>query len=190
MSHSSEAFAGEAIHAHLRTRAVSQRWPEQTVSREEFSQYAQNALLQDGAFRSAAAALPEGIYLFGHTHTQFHLWADDRLFINPGSCGIPLDCGSFGAPYTLLTVENGQALVEERRIPYDAEALIAQAMATRQYAAAPEWSEVIFREWRTVREQIVDFLLFCDTYARTVGDERRPFARDTWHAAFEVWTNN
>lgn len=22
-----------------------------------------------------------------------------------------------------------------------------------------------------------------------VGDERRPFARDTWHAAFETWMN-
>ena len=30
---------------------------------------------------------------------------------------------------------------------------------------------------------------FCDSYAHTVGDERRPFARDTWHAAFEAWMN-
>ena len=189
MAHSSEAFVGKTIHAHLRTRAVSQRWPARTISREEFSQYAQSSLLHDDAFCQAAASLPEGIYIFGHTHTQFHIQLDNRLFINPGSCGLPLDCCDFGAPYTLLTIENGHTLVEERRLPYDVEALIVLAKASAQYAAAPEWSEVIFREWRTVREKIVDFLHFCDSYAHAVGDERRPFARDTWHAAFEAWMN-
>ena len=77
--------------------------------------------------------------------------------------------------------------MEERRIPYDAEALILQAKSTGQYAAARVWSEIIFSEWRTVREKVYQFLHHCERYADRIGDTRRPFAKDTWEAAYIEW---
>lgn len=109
------------------------------------------------------------------------------MFINPGSCGLPLDCVEFGAPYTLLTVENGEASIEEHRVKYDVYKLIEQAKATTQYAEVRVWSEVIFKEWLTGREKVGFFLQYVGEYAKRAGDERRPFAKDTWEAAYEEW---
>lgn len=130
------------------------------------------------------------MYIFGHTHCQWHARFGDHLFINPGSCGVPLDCGDFGAPYTLLTVENGQCTVEERRIWYDVENLISQVRQSEQYKAARVWSEVIFHEWRACRERVIYFLYHMEKYARKIGDPRRPFMPDTWEAGFEDWIKN
>ena len=127
------------------------------------------------------------MYIFGHNH--IHTWGefDRRVLVNPGSCGLPLDGCAFGAAYSLLTIEDGRVSVEERRIPYDAEALIAQAKATGQYQAARIWSEIIFSEWRTCREKVFQFLHHCERYADSICDARRPFAKDTWEAAYVLW---
>ena len=126
--------------------------------------------------------LPEGIYIFGHTHIQWNMQVGKHLFINPGSCGLPLDCTEFGAPYTLLTVENGIASVEERRVKYDVYSLIEKAKATEQYEKVPIWSEVIFKEWMTGYEKLFFFLKYVEEFAQRIGDERRPFDHDTWQA--------
>ena len=45
----------------------------------------------------------------------------------------------------------------------------------------------MFASWRTRREKAGSFIRFCVTYAERIGDIRRPFARDTWEAAFDEW---
>ena len=77
--------------------------------------------------------------------------------------------------------------MEERRIPYDVEALITQVKATEQYAEARIWSETIFAEWRTRREKVASLLWYAEEYATRIGDPRRPFAKDTWQAAYAEW---
>ena len=79
---------------------------------------------------------------------------------------------------------------EERRIPYDVEWLIDQVKSTGQYAAARVWSEIIFSEWRTCREKVYQFLWHCEHYAERIGDPRRPFAKDTWEAAYAEWAQH
>lgn len=186
MAHSSEAFVGKALHERFRTSLLPYLYPDGMVSREtllaDFRQFGAS-----GAFHDAVQALSPGVYIFGHNHIQ--TWADfgGRILINPGSCGMPLDCGEFCASYTLMAVEKGQVTVEERRIPYDVEQLIAQVRQTGQYAAARVWSELIFSEWRTCREKVYEFLWRCERYAQSIGDARRPFAKDTWEAAFSLW---
>lgn len=187
MAHSSQVFVGTSLHERFRTSVLPGLYPDGPVSRE--------ALLADfrrlwekDSFRDVIHALPEGVYVFGHNHIQ--TWADfeERILVNPGSCGLPLDCGdTFCAAYSLLTIEDGHVSVEERRIPYHVEALIAQAKATAQYQAARIWSEIIFSEWRTCREKVFQFLHHCERYATSIGDPRRPFARDTWEAAYTLW---
>jgi len=183
MTHSSEAFVGKTLHQRYRTSLLPTHFPDGKVSREtlltDFRAFAQT-----GDFRKAIAALETGVYIFGHNHIQAWGDFDGRVLINPGSVGLPLDCGDFGACYTLLTIADGTVSVEERRIPYDAEALIAQVMATEQYQAARVWTEAIFSEWRTCREKVFYLLWHAEDYARRIGDERRPFAKDTWEAAY------
>ena len=188
MAHSSTAFVGKCLHEKFRTSVLPSFYPDGPASREAL-QADFRALWEKEAFRAHIAALDKGVYVFGHNHIQNFADFDGRILVNPGSVGMPLDCGApFCAPYSLLTIENGAVSVEERRIPYDVEALIAQVKSTGQYPAARVWSEIIFSEWRTCREKVYQFLHRCERYADRIGDPRRPFAKDTWEAAYAEWT--
>lgn len=189
MAHASQAFVGNALWEHFRTSVLPGRYPDGPVSHETLQADFRRLGEQD-AFRAYIRGLAPGLYVFGHNHIQTWSDFDGRILVNPGSCGLPLDCGMFGAAYSLLTIEDGQVAVEERRIPYDAEALIAQVKSTGQYAAARVWSEIIFSEWRTVREKVYQFLQHCDCYANRIGDTCRPFDKDTWEAAYAEWAKH
>ncbi len=186
MAHSSQTFVGKCLHEKFRTSVLPGFYPDGPATRDALQ--ADFRRLWDRAeFREYIRALDKGVYVFGHNHIQNWADFDGRVLVNPGSCGLPLDCGEFGAAYSLLTIEDRRVSVEERRIPYDAEALITQAKSTEQYAAARVWSEIIFSEWRTVREKVFQFLHHCERYADFIGDARRPFAKDTWEAAYDEW---
>lgn len=190
MAHSSEMFIGKLETGKFSTSQVALRYQERHLTHEEFLKDIRHELLQDKELEQILNTLPEGIYIFGHTHVQWHLQVGKHFFINPGSCGLPLDCCTeFGAPYTLLTVENGISSVEERRVKYDVHSLIEKAKDTEQYEKVPVWSEVIFKEWLTGHEKLFFFLQFVEEFAQRIGDERRPFAYDTWQAAYEEWTD-
>ncbi|MBQ8200760.1 MAG: metallophosphoesterase family protein [Clostridia bacterium] len=183
MAHSSEAFVGKSLHERFRTSILPSRYPDGPVCRDTLLQDFRS-LWEGDAFRRHIQRLPKGVYVFGHNHIQTWADYDGRILINPGSCGLPLDCGRFGAAYTLLTIENGRCSVEERRVPYDVEALISQVKRTGQYQSARVWSETIFSEWRTCREKVFFLLQHAEEYAFRIGDPRRPFARETWEAAY------
>ena len=187
MAHSSQVFVGKSLHEKFRTSVLPGFFPDGPASREEL-QADFRRLWEKDSFREYIHVLPRGVYVFGHNHIQSWADFDGRILVNPGSCGLPLDCGEFGAVYSLLTIEDGRVSVEERRIPYDAEELIMQAKSTGQYAAARVWTEIIFSEWRTVREKVYQFLHHCERYADQIGDARRPFAKSTWEAAYAEWT--
>ena len=189
MAHSSQVFVGKSLHEKFRTSVLPGFYPDGPASRKALQDDFRR-LWEKESFREYIHALPEGVYIFGHNHIQNWADFDGRVLVNPGSVGMPLDCGKFGAAYSLLTIEDGRISVEERRIPYDAEDLIAQVKATGQYAAARVWTEIIFSEWRTVREKVFQFLWHCERYADRIGDPRRPFAKSTWEAAYAEWAEH
>ena len=186
MAHSSQAFVGKCLHEKFRTSVLPAFYPDGPADREALLADFRSLWKKD-VFRGYIEALTPGVYVFGHNHIQAWGAFDGRILINPGSCGMPLDCTAFGAAYTLLTIADGRVFVEERRIPYDLELLITKAKATGQYKAARVWSEIVFSQWRTVREKVYQFLHHCERYATNIGDPRRPFAKDTWEAAFAQW---
>ncbi len=187
MAHSSEAFIGKTLHTHFRSSTLARRFSDGPVSRAALLDTFRHTLHGDADFMSRISTLERGVYIFGHNHIQCHGDFDGKLIVNPGSCGNPLDCGDFGAPYTLLTIENGRCTVEERRILYDAESLITQVKESQQYAYARVWSELVFSAWRTCREKSGSFIRHCIAYADSISDARRPFAKDTWEAAYALW---
>ena len=145
---------------------------------------------RDPAFQEAVSKLDRGIYIFGHSHIQWSYQAKDRgvYLINPGSCGLPLDGIREGLPYTVLEItESGQVNIEEKRVPFDKAAYVGKYIQTGQYREANVWSRVILREWAFAREHIHFFLAFTEQYAKSIGDDRRPYALETWEKAYEIW---
>ncbi|MBR5419849.1 MAG: metallophosphoesterase family protein [Lachnospiraceae bacterium] len=144
----------------------------------------------DPAFLEAVSGLEEGIYIFGHSHVQWSYKAKDAevYLINPGSCGLPLDGIRNSLPYTILDIsDSGEVSVEEKRVPFDKENYIRELMQTGQYREANVWSRVIIREAATALEHMYFFLGFAEQYAKDIGDDRRPYALDTWEKAYELW---
>lgn len=186
MAHSSEAFVGKALHARYRTSYMPELYPRNRVSRETLT-HDFRLFGQTGDMAAAIRQLEPGVYIFGHNHIQAWGSFDERVLVNPGSCGLPLDCGESGAAYALLSITDGCVSVEERRIPYDLDAFIDRIRQSEQYAAARVWTEIICSELQTGREKVSQFLWHCEEYARRIGDVRRPFARDTWQAAYQEW---
>lgn len=138
-------------------------------------------------FVNRQSQMPKGIYIFGHSHIQWHKEIDGHLYINPGSCGLPLDCEKFGAPYTLLTIDKDNVSIEERRVGYNVYDLIEKVKKTSQYKEAYVWSEITFKEWIHSKDHVDFFLKFADDYANKIGDSRRPFEKETWREAFVQW---
>lgn len=187
MAHPSATFLGDIEFQNFGPGYMAEHYREQLVPHKELLERVNSVLDNSEAFKEKLEQLPKGIYLFGHGHIQWYKQTDKHLFVNPGSCGLPLDCEEFGASYTLLTVEDRKAWVEERRIKYSLEELVAQVKASNQYKEARVWSEVIFKELQYCRDRIFMFLGFAERYANRIGDERRPFAKETWEAAYEEW---
>lgn len=186
VAHASEKFIGPIEFDNFGPYRLSMKYPKETVLHQDLLGRISDILDSNKEFEDILNVIPKGIYIFGHSHIQWHKQTDNHLFINPGSCGMPLDCAEFGAPYTLVTIENGMATVEERRVKYDVYELINSVKATDQYKEAYVWSEIIFREWIHSRERLCHFLQYAEMYANEIGDKRRPFAKDTWTAAFSA----
>ena len=128
--------------------------------------------------------------LFGHSHIQWSYQSADgkKTLLNPGSCGLPLDCIKEGVPYTILEIsENGVIVVEEKRVPFPMEEYIEALRQSDQFTEANVWSKVVMVELRTKRESILRFLSFAEKYADKTGDDERPFSISTWERTYEAW---
>lgn len=186
MVHDTQKLLKGIEYKYFSTEKTSLRYPEGTT-KDRLLADVRSDLVNDRDFQELLKTLPEGIYIFGHTHVQWFLQTDRHLFINAGSCGEPQDCMENCAAYTLLTVTKGQAVVEERRIPYDTEELIARVKESSQYREARVWTETIIKSWRTCREQSCRYIWHVEEYAKKLGDTVRPFTKETWDGAYDSW---
>lgn len=187
IAHKSEEFIGTIECEHFHPYQIANRHYNEVVLHEKMLSMINTVFDKDKEFLERQKQLPEGIYIFGHSHIQWHKEIAGHWYINPGSCGLPMDCEQFGAPYTLLTVDANHVSVEERRVRYDVYDLIEKVKKTSQYKEAYVWSELTFKEWLHSRDHVDFFLEFAEDYARTIGDDRRPIEKDTWEEAFVHW---
>lgn len=190
LAHSSSDFIGDCEHGRWSTDQVARRYGDAFIDQDTLQKDIRSDLAADSGFRALLRTLPEGIYIFGHTHVQWSYQTEDgrHIFINPGSCGLPLDCIRDGVPYTILELaEDGRVHVEERRVAFDTDAYLETFCRSGQFENANVWSRVNVRELRARREQMNFFLHFVEEYAQRIGDSRRPFALSTWEQAFAEW---
>lgn len=150
----------------------------------------QTNLDNDPFFQAQFAALPDGIYLFAHTHVQWSYASPDgkKWLVNCGSCGLPLDGIPGSLPYAVIDImPDGRITVEQRRIPMDPDLMIQTLAGSDLARHAPVWRRLIEEELRTGREKVSYFIQFAESYARRINDHRRPFSVDTWEAAYRQW---
>ena len=157
------------------------------LSREEYLKSAREFLLTDENAMAQIRSLDEGVYLFGHNHVQFFAAVEGRLFINPGSCGEPLD-GDTRASYTLLLGEGTNWRVEERRVVYDREA-VRDAIVSSGYAKyTPVWSHIMMQELDTAQDHFYKFVVNLTETAQKLGV---PSTHDkAWEAACAKYFTN
>lgn len=169
---------------------AAERYGDKFIGRDTLREDINTEISQDTRFQERLQTLPEGIYIFGHTHVQWSYQTEDRrhIFINPGSCGLPLDCVREGVPYTILELsDSGAVNVRERRVPFDFEKYVQSFERSDQYKKANVWSKVNVKELEKRREHMTFFLRFVEEYAQKIGDTQRPFSVPTWEQAFAQW---
>ena len=190
LTHASSDFIRDGEYRNWGTAQVAMRYGDRFISRDTLREDICKDLSRDSRFQGMLRTLPEGIYIFGHTHVQWSYRTKDgrHIFINPGSCGLPLDCIREGVPYTILELsDSGEANVEERRVPFDIEAYVQSFQKSDQFKKANVWSRVNVKELEQRREQMTFFLQFVEEYAQKIGDSQRPFSVPTWEQAFAAW---
>ena len=193
MSHHSTDFIGEYPFATWNSPELARRTDKKDKGPEEILSDMDRERSNDERFLEAVSKLEEGVYVFGHSHLQWSYASKDgkTFLINPGSCGLPLDGLKDSVPYTILEIaDGGEVTVLEKRVPFDKAAYIEKIKETGQFREANIWSRVIFRELSEATEQLHFFLAHVDRYAREIGDDRRPFAVETWEKGYDSWAKS
>ena len=187
-AHSSDAFLGNVEFKGFSSSIIAQRYESKPVSRKVLLRDIGAYLEKDAEFNEKLKTMPDGVYVFGHTHVQWHARFPVKLFINPGSCGLPLD-GEATAAYTILEEGAGNWHVSEHRVPYDAAAFVNDIKKSSLYSEAAAWCDVVACEWLTGYEHVEFFLRFVTSYAKEIGDPVRPYSRETWSGAYTAWSS-
>ena len=168
----------------LSFRALMEEAP---FSHEEYLALAREELLSQPDALEAIDSLPEGIYLFGHNHLQFHMEYKGRIFINPGSCGVACDFDT-SAAYTLLEQTDGEWHIIEKRVEYDIDTTAQSLRSSDFNAQAPVWSRIIERQLKTGKEGLGCFVRHLIATAKELGQgEKVPVSNDVWEAAVLTW---
>lgn len=189
IAHKSSDFYGNIEYSEFSPQKVTEKYEKCPNPRGQLLRDIQEFMDFDPEFHSATHSLADDVYIFGHTHIQWHAWHENKVFINPGSCGLPLD-GVLGAPYTVLEIENNKINILERRVLYDIDKLKLDLKNSSLYESAPVWISVILREIDAKFDYAMSFLQFAESYANDVNDHIRPFSLKTWTEAFNLWSAN
>jgi predicted phosphodiesterase len=164
-------------------REMMERKP---ISHEEFLALAREIIISNSDILDEIRAMPEGVYLFGHQHNQFHVQIEGRLFINPGSCGAMTDFNT-AVPYTLLDSTVGGWNVTERRVAYDIDEVVRALYASDMAACAPVWCAVIEQQLREGKDHFGAFVRSLRKIGREHGQLTEPVTNDVFELAEKMW---
>ena len=98
------------------------------------------------------------VIIFGHNHLQSFAYLDDKLIINPGSCGLPFDFNP-AAAYTILEVTTDGFNVIEKRVDYDIENTINNVKQSTFYENEKIWCDIAFCSLKTGKDYLYGVFL-------------------------------
>lgn len=152
-------------------------------NRAAFLDHVHEFLQRDYVLDSLSSVDTDAV-VFGHSHLQWHGTCGGKLILNPGSCGQPLD-GDNRAAYTMLIDAPDGIQVEERRVPYDVEAVIREAKESEGYRQGRVWNELCFAAMRSGFDTFGQFFALCEKLASEHGESGSPYSNEVWNLAFE-----
>ncbi len=138
--------------------------------------------------RAAIDGINANIIVFGHNHLQAYAYCGDKLIINPGSCGIPLDFIPKAA-YTILEVKDGGFNVFEKRVAYDIEGTINLVKKSHFYGVSKIWSDLVFLALRSGRDYFSIFFEIARKIAAAKNETGSFFSNSTWQEARKEFDN-
>jgi len=159
---------------------------EKPFTHDEYLRFARKTFLSTPGVVNEIVQRPKGVYLCGHNHLQFHMEYKGRLFINPGSCGEPLDWDTRAA-YTVLTISDDGWKVEERRVEYDRQLIINALDSSGFTAYAPVWSRVMKKEALEAKDYFAPLVWHVLDTGRKMGEYASPVSNVVWEEAVKTW---
>ncbi|MDR1706087.1 MAG: metallophosphatase family protein [Clostridiales bacterium] len=158
------------------------RMKEKPFSHAEFLQHIDETISTNKPFNIKLELMPDGAYLFGHTHIQWHWSGFGKLILNPGSCGLSLNFDNRAA-YSIIEYTGGAWNVDERRVEYDAEGTARVLRESGLYKAAPGFSGVILEQIESAEERVSFLIKTAETEAFKRGESGQPFSNAVWREA-------
>lgn len=192
VSHSSKDFLGLTESDIMRSSVFYAKMKESAFTHEEYLKMMEDYLRSDKEILERIHELSKGIYIFGHSHLQWHVEIDGRVLLNAGSCGMPLDFNT-SVPYTIIDTDEAEGVegvkIEEIRVSYDLNEAKEGLLGSSLYTVAETWSDVIVEHLMTAEEKIHFLLKTVGETAKKRGDTSSPVSNETWEAAEESWKN-
>lgn len=159
---------------------------ESSFSHEQFLDDFRIMINQD-VYKEMFNEINAAVILMGHNHLQAYGYCGDKLIINPGSCGQPLDFDNRAA-YTILEETQSGFNVIEKRVEYDIEATIQSAKKSKIYECGTIWCELVFLAMRTGRDYFGKFFEIADKLTYSKNEKGKYFTNETWNQAYDDFT--
>jgi len=153
---------------------------------QDYLEYINELLCDDNKLKTQIDQQSPNIYIFGHTHLQWHTYVGNTLFINPGSCGKPLDYDQ-RAPYTILEIRENETVINEIRVEYDVEKAIEGLQQSLLYDKATDWSRIVIGELKNARDDISFFFKHLTLVSQECGEDSWPVSTFVWKEAISRW---
>ena len=186
IAHRSSDFIGDVEMNEFSTHHLKILFKDHIPNKAQINTVISEKLNQSDDFQQRLCELPDGIYAFGHSHIQWHKRFGNKILVNPGSCGSPIDYAG-DAPYTLVDITNGNIFIEERRVKYDEQKCVDDLLNSSLYKHEKVWNEIIICEFKAHSEMLMPFLAFTEAYANRINDPVRPYSKQTWNDAYTEW---
>ena len=158
----------------------------ESFSHEDYLLFARAIFLSCPGVLDEIVPMPEGVYLFGHNHLQFHMEYEGRLFINPGSCGDPLNWDTRAA-YTILSLDDFGWKVDERRVEYDLKLVDKELDISGYTEYAPMWSKLIKMQVKSAKDYYRPFMAHLIETGLKRVEYTQPLSNDVWEEAVATW---
>lgn len=99
------------------------------------------------------------VYLMGHTHLHFYKEYKDKIFINPGSAGMPISDGK-KFMYGILTVDENNVKYEQKEIEYNYEDIKKYFLSGNYHKNVKVWAELSLCNLRYGKDYTKNFIKY------------------------------
>lgn len=189
IAHSPASYCGEELARITASRFCTEVMSRGNATRETYDKYIDENFKKNNELTMNIHNLPKGIYIFGHTHTQWHKWVGGNLLINPGAVGNNKDL-IHGAHYSILSINGDNVDVQDRIVPYNVQNTVEKLRKSDMYRAAPVWGELVINMLLSNREVFIYFFALAHEVSNEYGEVGFPCSNKVFNESAKRWFKN